>query len=149
VEIRILEDRANPLLKRHEYVFEAAHATVATPSRDAVRGELSKLVAAPKDRVIIERMRARFGTATTRGRAFVYETAEAAKSISRAHILIRNGLKEKAAPSPTPAAAEAPKAEPASKAEPATKSDAPVESPPTPPKTKAPKAEKSPPAASG
>ena len=72
MEIRILEDRANPLMKRHELRFEVAHATAATPSRDAVRGELSKLVKAPKDRVIIERMNARYGTAVTRGDAVVY-----------------------------------------------------------------------------
>jgi small subunit ribosomal protein S24e len=123
MEITILEERPNPLLKRHEYRFEVAHATAATPSRDSVRGELSKLVKAPKERVIIERMSARFGTATTRGDAIVYETAEAAKSITRAHILVRNGLKEKPAegtapPSPVPEVAkpavthEAPKAEP-------------------------------------
>jgi len=121
VEINILEDRANPLLKRHEYHFEVAHATAATPTRDAVRTELAKIVKAPKDRVIIERMRARYGTAVTRGNAMVYETAEAAKVTEREHILVRNGLKEKAvkAPAPpaepaapTPAApAEAPKTE--------------------------------------
>jgi small subunit ribosomal protein S24e len=113
VEIRILEDRANPLMKRHEVRFEVAHATAATPSRDAVRGELSKLVNAPKDRVIIERMNARYGTAVTRGDALVYETADAAKAIVREHILIRNGLKEKpakgaAAATPEPAAPAAP-----------------------------------------
>ena len=97
MEIRILDERANPLLKRHEYHFEVSHATAATPSRDEVRGELSKLVKAPKDRVIIERMGARYGTATTRGEALVYETADAAKSITRGHILVRNGLKEKEA----------------------------------------------------
>ncbi|HTT15382.1 MAG TPA: 30S ribosomal protein S24e [Thermoplasmata archaeon] len=122
MEIKILEDRPNPLMKRHEYRFEVAHATAATPTRDAVRGELSKMVKAPKDRVIIERMHARFGTAVTRGDALVYETADAAKLTSRAHILVRNGLKEKvvkgaapaeAAPAaPTPAAAApAPEAE--------------------------------------
>ncbi|MGI0154903.1 MAG: 30S ribosomal protein S24e, partial [Thermoplasmata archaeon] len=113
MEIKILEERANPLLKRHEYRFEVAHATAPTPTRDAVRGELSKLVRAPKDRVIIERMAARYGTATTRGDAIVYETAEAAKSISRAHILVRNGLKEKPAPAGTPGAPSTDGAKPA------------------------------------
>jgi small subunit ribosomal protein S24e len=104
VEIRILEDRANPLMKRHELKFEVAHATAATPSRDAVRGELSKLVNAPKDRVIIERMNARYGTAVTRGDAMVYETGEAAKATVREHILVRNGLKEKPVKGPAPTA---------------------------------------------
>jgi ribosomal protein S24E len=117
VEIRILEEHANPLLKRHEYRFEVAHATAATPTRDAVRGELAKLVKASKDRVVIERMRARYGTAVTRGDAMVYETVDAAKSTEREHILIRNGLKEKVAKGPAPAAAEAPKPEAAAPAE--------------------------------
>ena len=97
MEIKILEDRANPLLKRHEYRFEIAHPTAATPTRDAVRGEFSKLVKAPKDRVIIERMHARYGTAVTRGEAAVYESVDVAKVTAREHILVRNGLKEKAA----------------------------------------------------
>jgi len=105
VEVRILEDHANPLMKRHELRFEVAHATAATPTRDAVRGELSKLVKAPKDRVIIERMHARFGTATTRGDAMIYDSTEAAKAIVRGHILIRNGLKEKPTKGAAPAAA--------------------------------------------
>ncbi len=110
MEIRILEDKANPLMKRHEVRFEVAHATAATPSRDAVRGELSKLVQAPKDRVIIERMHARYGTAVTRGDAVVYESADAAKAIVRSHILVRNGLKEKPVKGPAPAATAAPPA---------------------------------------
>jgi len=115
VEVRVLEDKANPLMQRHELRFEVAHATAATPSRDAVRGELSKLVKAPKDRVIIERMHARYGTAVTRGDAMVYDSAEAAKAIVRSHILVRNGLKEKptkgaAAPAAAAPAAAAPAA---------------------------------------
>lgn len=114
MEVKIVEERANPLLKRHEYRFEVAHATAATPSRDAVRGELSKLIRAPKDRVIVERMNARFGTAVTRGDALVYDTAEAAKAITREHILVRNGLKEKAAKGAAPApSAPAPSPAPA------------------------------------
>lgn len=140
MEIRILEERSNPLMKRHEYRFEVAHATAATPSRDAVRGELSKLVKAPKDRVIIERMHARFGTATTRGDALVYETAEAAKSITRAHILVRNGLKEKESkPGPSaspPAPAEAPKPAPSAPSAPAKAEEPPPAAAPAEPKAK-------------
>ncbi|MGD0257636.1 MAG: 30S ribosomal protein S24e [Thermoplasmata archaeon] len=124
MEIKILEEKANPLLHRREYSFEVSHATAATPRRDEVRGEFAKLTKAPKDRVIIERMNARYGTATTRGEAIVYETVEAAKATERGHILVRNGLKEKvakgaAAPAETAApaapAAEAKAEEPAKK----------------------------------
>lgn len=127
MEIKILDERPNPLLKRREYSFEVSHATAATPKRDEVRGEFAKLAQAPKDRVIIERMRARYGTATTRGEAVVYETVDAAKSIEREHILVRNGLKEKAAKSATPAP-EPPAPAPA-KAEPAKDAAAKAETP--------------------
>jgi small subunit ribosomal protein S24e len=121
MEVRIVEERTNPLLKRHELRFEVAHATAATPTRDSVRAELAKAVNAPKDRVIIERMRPRFGTAVTRGQANVYESTEAAKSISREHILVRNGLKEKVAKGAAgeaPAGPSAPEAPSAPAAEP-------------------------------
>ena len=125
MEVRVIEDKANPLMRRHELRFEVAHATAATPSRDAVRGELSKLVNAPKDRVIIERMHARYGTAVTRGDAMVYDSAEAAKAIVRSHILVRNGLKEKPTKGAAPAAAGAPVPAPA--AAPAAAESAPPE----------------------
>ena len=115
MEIRILEERANPLLHRREVRFEIAHAAAPTPKREEVRVELAKLVKAPKDRVVVERMHARFGTAVSRGDANVYGSVDHLKRITREHILVRHGLKEKAAKGP---AAEAPKAEPA-KAEPA------------------------------
>ena len=128
MEIRILDDRANPLLKRHEVRFEVSHPTRATPSREEVRGELSKLVHAPKDRVIVERMAARYGTAVTRGEALVYQTVEAVKSTERAHILVRNGLLEKAAKGAAPTV-EPPKAEPAKEGPPKVEAPAPPPAP--------------------
>lgn len=110
MELKIVEERANPLLQRTEYRFEIAHPGGATPRREEVRGELAKLTRQPKERIVVEHMEARFGTATTRGEAFAYASPDALKLIARAHIQRRNGLapKEGAAP-PTP---EAP-AEPA------------------------------------
>jgi len=129
MEIKIVEERTNPLLQRHEIRFEVAHATAATPTRESVRTELSKVVHAPKDRVIIERMHPRFGTAVTRGEANIYDSADAAKSITREHILVRNGLKEKQAKAAAPAAAPAGPAEPAAAPAPAAP---PAEAPPAP-----------------
>jgi ribosomal protein S24E len=118
VEIRVLEEKANPLMHRREFSFEVSHATAATPRREEVRGEFAKVVKAPKDRVIIERMHARYGTATTRGEAMVYETVDAAKAIVREHILVRNGLKEKVEKTAAPAKEAAPAA-PAAESPPA------------------------------
>jgi len=108
MEIRIVEERTNPLLQRTEYSFEVSHPTAATPTRDAVRTELAKLAKVPKDRLIIERMEAKFGTATTVGLAAGYQNAETLKKVVREHILVRNGLKEKAPKGPAAPAEAAP-----------------------------------------
>jgi ribosomal protein S24E len=127
LELTIVETRPNPLLKRTEYRFQVSHATTATPPRDQVRNELAKLVKVPKERVIIERMHARFGIATTEGVAATYETAEALKVVVRDHIQVRNGLKEKPVKGPAaPVAAPAETAKPA--AETPAKSEAPAKS---------------------
>jgi small subunit ribosomal protein S24e len=121
LELKILEERSNPLLKRTEYRFEISHPGAATPKLEEVRGELAKLLKLPKDRLVIEGMHARFGTPQTRGEALAYLTAEDVKAISREHILIRNKLKEKPVPA-TPGAAEAPaavEAKPAAETKPA------------------------------
>jgi len=108
LELKIVEERPNPLMKRTEYRFEVVHATEATPTRDAVRTEFAKAVKVPKDRVVIERMQAKFGTARTLGEAAAYQTKEAAEKTVRFHILVRNGIKEKVVPAAPGAAAETP-----------------------------------------
>jgi ribosomal protein S24E len=125
LDLKILTERPNPLLQRVEYTFEIDHATASTPPRGEVRSELAKLLKVPADRLVIERMNARFGTAKTRGEAMAYQTADALRVTVREHILIRNGLKEKerpaapAASSPTPAPSEAAKAPSETGAQPA------------------------------
>ena len=100
-------------MKRTEYRFEVVHSTAATPSRDSVRTEVAKAVKVPKERVVIERMNAKFGTSKTIGEAIAYQTKEAVEKTVRSHILIRNGLKEKETKAAPGAAAETPAAPPA------------------------------------
>ena len=114
MDLKILEERPNPLLQRVEYRFRADHATAATPTRETVRAELAKLLKVPKDRLVVERMNARYGTAVSEGVAISYETVEARDRLVREHILVRNKIKEKAAAAPAGGAApaEAPAAAP-------------------------------------
>jgi ribosomal protein S24E len=126
MELVIREQRPNPLLHRVEYAFEVAHVGAATPTVESVRAELAKNLRVPKDRLIIERMNARFGTPVTRGEALAYDSADAAKSITREHILIRNGLKEKAVAKHAEAAAAAPPAAAPPTAAPPTAAEAPA-----------------------
>ena len=117
MEIKIVEERKNPLMHRTEYRFEVAHPTAASPTRANVRQELAKIVMVPKDRLVIERMNAQFGVARSDGFAVAYETKEALDVTVREHILVRNGLKEKAAAQP-PAEPEAAPEKPAPAAKP-------------------------------
>jgi ribosomal protein S24E len=146
MELKILKEQPNALLQRVEYRFEITHAAAATPSLEEVRGELAKQLKVPKDRLVVERMHARFGMPRTQGEALAYKSSDAVKRISREHILIRNKLKEKAAPA-TPGAAPAEGAAPAAAppAEPAAAPEPPKETPKEkpaekPPAAKAPKA---------
>jgi ribosomal protein S24E len=141
MELKILKEQANPLLQRIEYQFEILHTAAATPSLEEVRGELSKQLKVSKDRLVVERMNARFGTPRTQGEALAYKNADAVKRISREHILLRNKLKEKAAAAPPGATTEGPAA-PASPEAPAAEKPAAAEKAPakeTPAKETAPK----------
>ncbi|MCI4366793.1 MAG: 30S ribosomal protein S24e [Thermoplasmata archaeon] len=115
MDLKILEERPNPLLQRVEYRFRAEHALAATPTRETVRVELAKLLNVPKDRLVVERMNARFGTAVSEGIAITYESVAARDRLVREHILIRNKIKEKTVAAPAGAPAEPPAAPPAAK----------------------------------
>jgi ribosomal protein S24E len=126
MDLVVREQRPNPLLKRVEYTFEVAHVGTATPTVETVRSELAKNLKVPKDRLVIEWMRARYGTPVTRGEALAYDTADALKAVTREHILIRNGLKEKPAAKGADAAAAAAESPPAEKSAEAPPADKPA-----------------------
>ncbi len=115
MDLKIVEERPNPLLKRTEYRFEVGHATAATPKRDEVRAELAKALNQPKDRIVIERIHAKFGTPKSFGEAHLYQSKAALEATVREHILVRNGIKEKAAKAVPGAAAPEPPAAPPAK----------------------------------
>jgi ribosomal protein S24E len=141
VEVRVLEQKQNPLLKRVEIQFEVDHSGASTPRRGEVVGELAKQLKVPKERLVVEAMHARFGLAQSRGEALVYANVEARDRVTREHILIRNGLKEKKVAATPGAEAPAAEAAPAVPKVEAAKPEAPA--PEAKPEAKAePKAEK-------
>jgi small subunit ribosomal protein S24e len=121
MDVEIVERKANPLLHRNELRFTVTHPTAPTPKREEVREALAKLAQVSKDRLVIEWMHAKFGTAESEGEAAAYDSKEALESVVREHVLVRNKFKEKAPKGAAPAApapeAPSPPAEPAKEAE--------------------------------
>jgi small subunit ribosomal protein S24e len=121
MELQVVAQKENPLLKRVEVTFKAVHKAEPTPTRDAIRSELAKLLKASKDVVVVDRSVSSFGRYETLGYAKVYKSKEEALSVERSHILVRNKLKEaevKEKKEGAKAEKPAPAAKPAAKAEP-------------------------------
>ncbi len=94
MDLQVTAKKENPLLKRVEISFKATHKAEPTPTRDSIRSELAKQLKAPKESVIVDRARSSFGRFETVGYAKVYASKEQALAVERAHILVRNKLKE-------------------------------------------------------
>ncbi|MDI6902451.1 MAG: 30S ribosomal protein S24e [Methanocellales archaeon] len=92
MEIKVIEKRTNPLLKRWEIRFKVSHEG-ATPSREEVKNKLAAMLNAKKELVIIERMRSEYGKRETYGYAKIYKSERRAREIERAHIIQRNAPK--------------------------------------------------------
>jgi small subunit ribosomal protein S24e len=122
MEIQVLDKRDNALLKRTEVRFKAVHKAEPTPSRDNLRSELAKHLKASKETVIVDQAASTFGRFETIGYAKVYNSKDEALSVERAHILVRNRLKEpevKEGKEKAPKPEKPPRAERPAKAEPA------------------------------
>lgn len=108
MEVEIVSKDENQLLERTEVRFKATHLKEGTPQREEVRDKIASLMKVQKERVIVDSMQSEFGKMETFGYAKVYKTKDAAMKYEREHILVRNKLKEKAAPAKKSAPAEAP-----------------------------------------
>lgn len=67
----------------------------AIPSRKQVREALSTAIGMPAPQVVLVRLRGGFGVRTAKGLAHAYLTPESVKNEKR-HLLVRDGLAEKA-----------------------------------------------------
>ncbi|UCE91471.1 MAG: 30S ribosomal protein S24e [Methanobacteriota archaeon] len=107
MDVEIVSKDENELLERTEVRFKATHVNEGTPRREEVRDKIASIMKAEKERVIVDSMQSEFGKTETHGYAKVYKTKDAARKYEREHILVRNKLKEKAAPAKKAAPAEA------------------------------------------
>jgi len=92
MEIEILEDKENRLLKRREIRFKITHENEPTPKRGEVISQLVTEIGTSKDKMVIDYMKAEFGLPQSKGYAKVYKSKEDALYFERKHILKRNKL---------------------------------------------------------
>jgi small subunit ribosomal protein S24e len=96
MEVKILSENENPLLKRREVVFQVDHdQTGSTPPRLEVKNVIAKLLKTDANLVFIKKLETKTGTRRAIGLANVYESIEHAKLIEPEYIVKRNMPPEK------------------------------------------------------
>ena len=89
MDIQVIEAKNNAVLNRREVVFKVIHDE-STPSRKSVVERLAATQNSKVGLVYVDSLKTEFGKRETIGYAKIYETAERAKEIERAHIVERN-----------------------------------------------------------
>lgn len=89
MDIQVIEEKKNPLLNRREIVFKVNHDD-STPSRKSIVEKLAATLNSKIGQVYVDSLKTEFGKRETIGYAKIYETAERAEQVERAHIIERN-----------------------------------------------------------
>jgi len=89
LDIQVIEAKNNAILNRRELVFKVIYDE-ATPTRKSVVERLAATQNSKIGLVYVDSLKTEFGKRETIGYAKIYETAERAKEIERAHIIERN-----------------------------------------------------------
>ncbi|MGQ9506691.1 MAG: 30S ribosomal protein S24e [Candidatus Bathycorpusculaceae bacterium] len=96
MDIKIISDKKNPLLKRREVEFQVEHAqTGSTPPRLEVRKAVAAALKADLDLVIIKKFETKTGTNAAVGIANIYNSPEQLRLIEPEYIIRRNFPAEK------------------------------------------------------
>lgn len=97
MEIEIISERYNPLLKRKEVVFEVKHEqTRGTPPRLEIRAKLAKILKTKLEQVYVRKVETKTGTMIALGEANAYDNFEQVIRIEPKYVIERNTPKEKA-----------------------------------------------------
>jgi small subunit ribosomal protein S24e len=96
MEVKIVLEKENPLLKRREIYFQVQHSeTGNTPPRSEVRKALAAALKKDSGLVFVRKLATKTGTNTAAGVANIYDSIEQAKLIEPEHIIKRNIPQEK------------------------------------------------------
>ena len=115
MELKIIDEHKNVLLKRKEITFEVNHSqTRSTPSRVEIRNKLAEMLKTKPELIYVKRVETKTGTMLATGKANAYESIEQAKRVEPKHIVARNTpaseKKEEKAETETPATPATPAA---------------------------------------
>jgi small subunit ribosomal protein S24e len=89
MDIQLIEERVNPLLKRKEIIFKVTHDG-PTPSRKNVIERLAATINSRPGLVIVDNLKTEFGKREIIGYAKIYEDEDRVKELERHHIIERN-----------------------------------------------------------
>lgn len=90
MEVQILQQKENPLLKRKEIRFQVKHDAVSTPPRLEIRRAVADALRAKVDLLFVKKCETGPGMHTAIGFANLYDSAEQAKLIEPEYIFKRN-----------------------------------------------------------
>jgi small subunit ribosomal protein S24e len=116
MEIHIIKDKTNPLLKRRELSLKIQNK--GTPSRIEVKNKIAALANSRPELIVIEHLETVFGKQEVVGSASIYETEGQLKRLAHQHLAARDA---RDAPKATEAKEPEAKVEAEVKKEPETK----------------------------
>jgi len=73
MEIKILQEKNNPLLKRKEVLLEIDHSGRATPSREELTNELIKMFNKEKEKIVIDYILSSRGYPRAKAKVKIYD----------------------------------------------------------------------------
>jgi small subunit ribosomal protein S24e len=91
MEVKIIQDQQNALLKRREVHFQVEHSQQGTtPQRLETKKALGDTLKLNSDMIFIKKLETKTGTNTAFGVANIYDSIEQAKLIEPEYIVKRN-----------------------------------------------------------
>lgn len=103
MQIKILLQKKNPLMKREEILFEIDHTGKATPTRAEILGAVVKNLKKKEDLIIVDKIFSQTGKSISKAKISSYQKKDDIP-VDKIEKMKRRMAKKKAAPKPEPAA---------------------------------------------
>jgi small subunit ribosomal protein S24e len=87
MELQIIKDKKNPLLKRREVSLKINNK--GTPSRIDVKNKLAAMANSKPELIVIRHLDTAFGKMELTGTACIYESEEQLKKLAHQHLMVR------------------------------------------------------------